>query len=380
MKKALLATLVLLSITTAYGGSMSPGGKDAVVIFEVREEREGFEERKLISGDWVELGSDLLLVIPEGWFVVYQVTMSTGAERRHGELRGKGEPGKKYPVDEITLGPGHAGRSQKEAVTASGSYSEARAIGTTTEPTPKLTAAGFETPFVTPWEKTDGLTGGENRGLQPEWLTFSIDELKEEAIKKYPEISDYKNPDFTPVPVEETKYDGHTTGFGKAGDTIRFIAFEASEEGDAEYRGKCDVKIVKKGLSLITPDSLNPTPLFVIEFGKKNAEGEKTTNFAPGAGVSYLFFYKHPDHHRLSGLGFGFNFSYSKTQILKEGTQVSETTGVGTVGGVLAYKPSVNLPLFLQGVGGVNLTGSERYGFIAFGIASPVDLKRLAGE
>jgi len=341
-------TLVFCFAAAAFGD---------VFIFEIHKQREEQKERKIISGDWVELKRELAFLIPDGSFVIFQVIGPSGYQRRYGVL-----PEKEKPAADAPTATARRAEPEREAA--------------------KLAAVAPEGPLP-PSEAWTPSTSGKFPGEYSSQFMVSVEDLKEAVNRKYPEVRKLKAAKYVVQPVEEIicPGTGKTLGFGKKGESIRFLFFEKVKAGDPEYRGKCEVKIVRQGLNLVTPDSLNPTPLFIVEIGKKkNAEGEKTTSFAPGAGVSYLFFYKHTDHQKLSNLGFGLNFSYSKTQILAEGAKAPATTGVGTVGGVLAYKPVDNLPLFFQGVGGVNFTGDDRYGFAAFGIASPIDLKRLAAE
>lgn len=327
-----------------------------VFIFEIRKQREEQKERKIISGDSVELKRELAFLIPDGSFVIFQVIGPSGYQRRYGVL-----PEKEKPAAEALTATARRGEPEREAA--------------------KLAAVAPEGPLP-PSEAWAPSTSGKFPGEYSLQSMVSIEDLKEAVNRKYPEVRKLKAPKYVVQSVEEIicPVTGKTLGFGKKGESVRFLFFEKVKDGDAEYRGKCEVKIIRQGLNLVTPDSLNPTPLFIVELGKKHFEGESSTSFAPGVGVSYLFFYKHTDHQKLSNLGFGFNFSYSKTELVEKGSEAAEPTGVGTVGGVLAYKPVYNLPLFLQGVGGVNFTGDDRYGFVAFGIASPVDLKKLAAE
>jgi len=328
-----------------------------VFIFEIRKQREEQEERKIISGDWVELKRELVFLIPDGSFVIFQVMGPSGYQRRYGVL-----PEKEKPAAEEPIATARRGEPEAEAA--------------------KLAAVAPEGPLP-PSEAGTPSASGKFPAEYSSQSMVSVEDLKEAFNRKYPEAIKLKAAKYVVQPVEEMicPVTGKTLGFGKKGESIRFLFYEKVKDGDAEYRGKCEVKIIRQGLNLVTPDSLNPTPLFIVEIGKKkNAKGEKTTSFAPGAGVSYLFFYKHTDHQKLSNLGFGLNFSYSKTQMVDEAVGSVKTTGVGTFGGVGAYKPVENLPLFFQIVGGLNFTGDDRYGFAAFGIASPIDLKRLAAE
>jgi len=129
------------------------------------------------------------------------------------------------------------------------------------------------------------------------------------------------------------------------------------------------ITATKFGYKFLSVSNLALTPLVNIEIGKKNGENEKVTGGTPAAGVQYLFFYKAREHTLLDNIGWGFNSSFTKTELWNEETQKMEATVVATLGVALAYKPDT-LPIFLTGGAGYNINGPDKFLQVMLGLGT----------
>jgi hypothetical protein len=152
----------------------------------------------------------------------------------------------------------------------------------------------------------------------------------------------------------------------KEGDTIVVSYWP---KGHPQGRDDFVMTATKFGYKWLSISNLALTPLVNIEIGKKNEENEKVTDGTPAGGVQYLFFYKAREHKLLDNIGWGFNNSYTKTELWNEETQKMEDTVVATLGVALAYKPD-SLPIFFTGGAGYNLNGPDKFLQVMLGLGT----------
>ncbi len=163
-------------------------------------------------------------------------------------------------------------------------------------------------------------------------------------------------------------------GLGRDGQEVEITAFKNTEEGKYVYDGSRKFKIYKPGFKLRRADSVNATPLFIYESGKKvKPGGEKTNGLNAGVGGTLLFFIVTSRLKWLAHLGFGPDLYYTNTEVLEEGAVEAENRNVANGGLTVAVEIPADQKIYLLlvvGRGGLNVSGG-RYNYFGVGITTP---------
>ena len=126
-------------------------------------------------------------------------------------------------------------------------------------------------------------------------------------------------------------------------------------------------QIVDPGFKFFTGSNFALTPIFSVELGKKDINGNGSAGITPGIGASYMLYYESEEHKWLRNIMYGVNLSYSNTKNFNEETQQYESARVTTFGLTCAYRLN---PILLQIILGFNKDGDDTYFRLSFGFVN----------